>query len=129
MSVKPSARSSSSATYRGAKQMAGILGRRTVVVSRAPSAASARGARMRPAAPTNERVVRKRRRVCVFGIGNLPVLLRSRFQLAFELVQETPICAVGDDLLRARLDHAGFMQSQRVEPEAILGVVFAPFVV
>src|SRR4029077_11624081 len=105
MSVKPSARSSSSATYRGAKQMAGILGRRTVVVSRSPSAASARGARMRPAAPANEIVVRKQRRVCVVDIGSLPLLQRSRLQLAFELVEEAPICAVGDDLLRARLDH------------------------
>src|SRR6266481_9461164 len=72
MSVKPSARSNSSATYRGAMQMAGILGRRTVVVSRAPSAASARGVRTRPAAPATASVLRKRRRVCIIDIGTLP---------------------------------------------------------
>src|SRR6266446_3278394 len=54
---------------------------------------------------------------------------RSRLQLAFELVQEVPIRAVGDDLLRARLDHSGFMQAQRVEADRVLGVVLAPIIV
>jgi hypothetical protein len=39
------------------------------VVSRAPFAANARGARTKPAAPARAAVVRNRRRACVFGIG------------------------------------------------------------
>src|SRR2546428_1484684 len=38
---------------------------------------------------------------------------RSPLQLAFELVEETPIRTVGDDLVGARLDHAGLVQPQR----------------
>src|SRR6266851_4332632 len=70
----------------------------TVVVSRGPSAAAA--GRTRPAAPAIERVVRKRRRVCVIGIGTLPLSGRSCPQLAFELVQKAPIRAVDDYLMR-----------------------------
>src|SRR5712664_2519593 len=54
---------------------------------------------------------------------------RSRLQLAFELVQETPIGAVGDDLLRARFDQTDLAQAQRVEAHGVLGVVLPPFVV
>src|SRR6266446_2705582 len=110
MSVKPSARSSSSATYCGAIQMTGCLISRTVVVSSAPSAACNGGAWSRPAAPANERVVKNRRRVWVIGI-RVPPCQRLCLQLAFELVQEAPIGAVGDDLLRARLDEARFVQA------------------
>src|SRR5690242_16426663 len=95
--------------------MPGNFKRRTEVVSKPASAASTRGGSTRLAAPANENVVRNRRRVCVACIGNLPVLLRSRLQLEFELVQETPVRSLGDDLLRARLGHAGFAQAQRVE--------------
>src|ERR1700736_3020878 len=56
-------------------------------------------------------------------------LARSRLQLAFELVQEAPIGAVRDDLLRARLDEAGFVQAQGIESDRVLGVVLPPFVV
>src|SRR5215471_9652190 len=104
MSVKLSARRSSCATYLGALHMLDDFPMRTVVISGAPSAASARRARTRPVTLANERaVVRKRRRVCVIGIGNLPFLLRSRLQLAFDLVQKAPIGAFGDDLLRTAL--------------------------
>src|SRR6516162_4864831 len=98
------------------------------VVSRAPSAARAGGTPRRPAAPANESVVRKRRRVCVMGIGNLPSVF-SRLQLTFELVEEAPIGTLGNDLLRARFDHADFVQAQRVKADRVLGIVFAPFVV
>src|SRR6266478_6416619 len=54
---------------------------------------------------------------------------RSRLHLAFELVQEAPIGALGDDLLRARLDEARFVQTQGIESDRVLGVVFPPFVV
>src|SRR5271169_4075819 len=126
MSVNPSARSKSSTTYCGATQMPGLFGSRTEVVSRVPSAASARGARTRPAAPATAVMVRKPRRVCVCDIGSPPC---SRLQLAFEFVQEAPIRAVGDNLLRARLDNTGFVQAQRVEADRVLGVVLPPIVV
>src|SRR6516164_10332460 len=53
----------------------------------------------------------------------------SGLQLAFELVQELPIGAVGNDLLRVRFDEARFIQSQGVKADRVLGVVLAPFVV
>src|SRR5205823_3687109 len=127
ISVKPSARNNSSAMYCGATQMLGIFGSRKVVVSSAPSAARACGARMRPTAPAAARPPTKRRRVWISGIGSPP--LRSRLQLAFQLVEEAPVGAVGDDLLRARLDEAQFMQTERVKPQRILRVVFPPFIV
>src|ERR1700730_57863 len=105
------------------------LGSRTLVVSTGASAASAGAARRKPAAPANDSVVRKCRRVCVVGIGNLPFPLRSRLQVALELVQKAPIRAVGDDLLRGRLDEAHLMKPQRIIADRVLGIVFAPFVV
>src|SRR6516165_7008890 len=53
----------------------------------------------------------------------------SRLQLAFELVEEAPIRAVGNNLVGARLDHTSFVQPQRIEPKCIFGIVLAPFVV
>src|SRR5271165_2953208 len=53
----------------------------------------------------------------------------SRFQLAFDLVEEPPIGPVGDDLLRAGFDKTQFMQPKCVVPDRVLGVVFPPFVV
>src|SRR6516162_1736048 len=126
MSVKPSARRRSSATYCGAIQMTRELLRRTEVVSSDPSAASAGGRRARAAAPASDRVARKRRRVRVIGT---PPWLRSRLQLAFELVQKPPVGAVGDDALGVTLDHAEFVQPQRVKTHAVLGIVFAPLAV
>src|ERR1700730_9351788 len=99
----------------------------TVVVSSGASVANAGGARMRPAAPASERVARKRRRVCIVGIGNLP-FFRSRLQLAFELVEETLIGFFSDDLLRIRLDQARFIQPQRAKPHRVFGIVLPPFV-
>src|SRR5271163_3451593 len=61
--------------------------------------------------------------------GHDELKLASRLQLAFELVQETPIRAIGDDLLWTRLDHADFVQTKGVEPDRILSVVLPPFVV
>src|SRR5437660_4026031 len=54
---------------------------------------------------------------------------RSSLHLAFELVEEAPIGSLGDDLLRARLDEARFVQTQGIESDRVLGVVFPPFVV
>src|SRR5215469_12460888 len=53
----------------------------------------------------------------------------SRLQLAFELVQKAPVGAVGNDLLRVRLDYAGFVQPKGIEPDRVFGVVLTPFVV
>src|SRR6516162_325739 len=104
------------------------LPRRTVVVSSGPSAARAAGTRSTLAAPAIDRLVRKLRRVCTVGITTLPPP-RSRLQLAFELVEEAPISALGDDLLRARFDEPRFAHTQSIKPHCILGVVFAPFVI
>src|SRR5215472_2819019 len=109
--------------------MTGDLESRTAVVSSAGSAAHTRRGGSTLAAPASAAMVRKRRRVCIVVIGSLPKSVCSRLQFAFERVEEAPIRTFGDDLLRARLDEAGFPQPQRVEPEGILGVVFAPFVV
>src|SRR5690349_18301151 len=109
-------------------QMPSFLAMRTVVVSRAPSSpASASGARTRPTALTADNVVRKRRRLCIIGIK--VSCQHSRLQLAFDFVQETPICTFGDDFLWGRFDQPGLMQPQRVETQRVLGVVVAPLVV
>src|ERR1700750_1718363 len=111
MSVKPSARSSSSATYRGAKQMLLEMGNRTVVVSGGASWANDWDTPSRPAAPADETVVRNRRRLCVMCMRTslqssaTVIAPSSSLQLAFELVEETPICCVGNDLVGARFDH------------------------
>src|SRR5215471_5741604 len=134
MSVKPSARRSSSATYWGAMQMPAIFASRTVVVSGGLSWARELCAPIRPAAPADERVARKRRRFCVIGMMShlspsdaaceRPRLLP--LQLALELVKEAPIGALRDDLVWCRLDHARFVQTQRVKADRIFRVVFAP---
>src|SRR5215472_9449035 len=100
---------------------------RTVVVSRGPSAASARRVRIRLVAPAAATPPRKPRRVWISATASLPPF--SCLQLAFEFAQKAPIGSVGDDLLRARLDEAGIVQSQGIEPDRVLGVVFPPFVV
>ena len=41
-------------------------------------------------------------------------LFRSGFQLALEFVEEAPIRVLGNELLRAGLDHARFVQPQRI---------------
>src|SRR6516165_2363020 len=75
MSVKPSARRSSSATYWGVMQMPAIFASRTVVVSGGPSWASELCAPIRPAAPAADTVARKRRRLCA---GCIMCLLSSK---------------------------------------------------
>src|SRR5215469_12256563 len=109
-SVNPSARNNGSAMYWGATQMPGRLAKiRMLVVSRPSSPARVYGARMRPAAPAMEMVVRRRRRVSIGGISILPKGFTSCLQLAFDLVKKAPVRAIGDDLLRARLDQAHFV--------------------
>src|SRR5712691_1926047 len=59
------------------------------------------------------------------GEGYAPLLL----QLLLQLLEEAPVSALGNDLLRAALDHPGLVQTQGVEAHRILGVVLAPLVV
>jgi hypothetical protein len=54
---------------------------------------------------------------------------RSGFQFAFELVEKPPIAAIGNNLLRARLEHAQLMKVQRVEADCVFVVVFPPLVI
>jgi hypothetical protein len=63
--LKPSARSSSSATYCGAMQTPGIFASRMVVVSGSASCAEIFATPRRPAAVVEESVSSKRRRVCL----------------------------------------------------------------
>src|SRR5512145_1702252 len=51
------------------------------------------------------------------------------FQLLFELVQKAPVGALGDDLLRRRLDHADLVEPERVEADGVLGIIVAPAVI
>src|SRR5262245_22274005 len=47
-------------------------------------------------------------------------------QLLLELVDEPPVGALGDNLLRARLDHSSLMQPQGIEAQRVFGIVLAP---
>ena len=62
-------------------------------------------------------------------MGSFLSVARSRFQLAFELVEKAQILAVSDGVLPVRFNETRLAHAQRVETECILGVVFAPFVV
>src|SRR5215468_638328 len=99
-----------------------------VVVSSGSSTALTRGAAITPATPAAASPLIKRR-LAIIAIRDLPARWASRLQLAFEFVEEAPFCAVGNDLLRVRFDHADFVQAQGVEPDRVLGVKFPPFVV
>src|SRR5262249_53728296 len=136
MSVNPSARSSSSATYRGAKQILLEIGNRTVVVSGGASWANDWDKPSRPAAPADETVVRNRRRLCVMCMRTSLEILREgncapslSLELALELVEEAPVGCVGDHFVGREFDHAGFAQPQRIEANRILGIIVTPFVV
>ena len=61
--------------------------------------------------------------------SGVPPIDRSSLQLAFELVQKTPVRVLGDDLLRARLDEPQFAEPQGLEADRILVIVLSPFVV
>src|SRR6516162_6225143 len=123
-------------TSTGAPQMVlENFGKRTVVVSGGGSAANELGPAKRHAAPADESAARKRRRLCVnFMLASVPLEsgpvntspASSSLQLALELVEEAPVGALRDDLTGRRLDHARLVQSQRVEPDRVLGIVVAP---
>src|SRR5213596_3826718 len=50
----------------------------------------------------------------------------SSLQLLLQLVEEAPVGGLGDDLLRARLDHPGLVEAQGVKPDRVFGVVVPP---
>src|SRR5258708_26341799 len=50
-------------------------------------------------------------------------------QLLLQFVEEPPVGALGEDLLRARLDHARFVQPESIESRRVLGIVLTPFAV
>ena len=95
----------------------------------APPRRALAGAAARPTAPASDAVVREAAAGLHHRHRKPPLLAASRLQLAFELVQEPPVGAVGDDLLRARLDHADLVQAQGIEADRVLGVVLPPYVV
>src|SRR5262249_51209120 len=47
-------------------------------------------------------------------------------QLLLELIEKVPVGALGDDLLRARLDHAGLVEAERVEANRVFRAVLPP---
>src|SRR5712692_6317014 len=130
-SVNPSLYRSSCAIYCGARQVTGFSNSLSFVVSGGGSASAVPGRRpTKPAVPATASPRTKSRRL------QLPVLslfmassMRARrypFSSFFQLVQEAPVGALGDDLLRARLDHPAFAHPQRVEAHRVLGIVLAP---
>src|SRR5712664_1194979 len=52
---------------------------------------------------------------------------RLCLQLLLQLVEGAPVCAPGEKLLRARLDHSRLVESERVEAHRVGRVVFPPF--
>src|SRR5215510_11886052 len=51
------------------------------------------------------------------------------FLLSSQLSDESPVCALGNNPLRARLDHANLLQLQRVEAYRVLRVVLSPMAI
>src|SRR2546425_7462718 len=94
-SLKPSAFSRSSAMYCGDRQMLGILTSRIRFVSGGGSAPS----------PPPVREHRRSPRAWHLEGGHAA----SCLQLLLQLVEEAEVGSLGDDLLRARLDHPGFV--------------------
>src|SRR5215510_11592433 len=98
-----------------------MLGIRTsliLVVSGGGSAATGLGRRPRsPAVPASvsppRNLRRLNRRACWILMGtSLPPL---PLQLLLQLIEEAPVGALGDELLRAALDHASLVQAQSIE--------------
>src|SRR5438552_3189496 len=50
-------------------------------------------------------------------------------ELSLQLVEEAPVRALGDNLLRARLDHPRLVEAEGVEAHRVLRIVDAPLVV
>src|SRR6266545_4211745 len=54
------------------------------------------------------------------------VCLSLPLQLLLELVEEAPVSSLGDDLLRAQLDHPGLVEAESIEAHCVLGGVLTP---
>src|SRR5439155_26133163 len=50
-------------------------------------------------------------------------------QLLLEFLEETPVSALSDELLRAALDHSDLVEAQGIEAHTILRIVFTPLIV
>src|SRR5688572_17076376 len=50
-------------------------------------------------------------------------------QFPLQLVEEAPVGALGNELLRTRLEHPGLMEAQGIEAHRVLRVILAPFVI
>src|SRR3954470_6898519 len=53
----------------------------------------------------------------------------SRLHLALELIEKAPVGVLGNELLRVGLDQPGFLHTQCIEAERVLGIIVAPNVV
>src|SRR5215471_748078 len=51
---------------------------------------------------------------------------RLLLQLLFQLLEEAPVSALGDDLLRTALDHPHFVEPQGVEAHGVFRIILAP---
>ena len=142
ISVKPSARSRSSAMYPGATQMLGSWSSRIVVVSGGPSSASDARVPNTPAAPADDRLARKSRRFWMICIGSLlsaiveaagrlirPAAHAHAFSSRLSSLRKRQSVPSARSCVRARLDHADLVEAQRVEAHRVLGIELAPAVV
>src|SRR5262245_5340261 len=93
--------------------------------SRAPAASPGVGNSQPPAVRTMSMPTHHLGRMCTSTFsypGRVPLLL----QFLFQLVEEAPVGALGDDLLRTALDHPHFVEPQGVEADGVFRVVLAP---
>src|SRR5438552_1149232 len=134
-SEKPSRRSSSSARYWGARQMAGEWTRRIFWISGGGSAAAVRGSPSKAAAPSIEVPASHSLRLNPGTVDSFmltsplpPALISTRLCLKFlpQLVEEAPVGAPGNNLQRTRLDHPRLVESEGVEAHRIRRVVVPP---
>src|SRR5262245_35068267 len=54
------------------------------------------------------------------------VTVPSRLQLFLQLIQEAPLSALRDDLVRRRFDDARLLKAQSVEPNGVFRVILTP---
>src|SRR5262245_44937247 len=120
--------------YNGATQVGPFCNsKRTFGVSGSGSARSDCGAPKRPAAPAKEKLVMKRRRLCRICMRSSPhsrlALPTLGLQFALDLLDEAPVGALSDKLLRTRFNHPHLAKAQGVEAQGVLGVMLAPLAV
>src|SRR5262245_10811971 len=117
--------------YCGAQQMLPVFSILSRVVSGGGSAPArpGRSPTKVPARAVPRKALRLQRSNRCSSMAAFPHSHYLRFQLFAQLVPETQVCSVRDDLLRSRSDHPGLMQAQRPETHRIQGVALPPFAV